>query len=381
MAASASASSKCINVFWHDGMMSHDTGKGVFDTGMDPGFLDVLEKHPENLDRVRNMLSILRRGPISPYISWHSGRPALSSELLSFHAPEYIDELIEADKAGGKMVCSGTFLKPGSWDAALLAAGTTLSAMKHILDRHGKIAYALVRPPGHHAQPTQADGYCFLNNAGLAVQLALDSGCAKVVVIDIDVHYGNGTAEGFYQSNKVLTISLHMNHGSWGPSHPQNGSIDELGEGEGFGYNLNIPLPNGTGNKGYVYAMTKLITPAIQKFVPDMIVLVAGQDSSAFDPNGRQCLTMDGYREIGRIIHNLADRHSSGRLLIVQEGGYQVTYSAYCLHATLEGVLDLPLPLLPDPVACYPEDEAFSLKVIESVKRYQNDVIPYLKGT
>lgn len=196
-------------------------------------------------------------------------------------SPDYINELVEADKAGGKMVCDGTFLNPGSWDAALLAAGTTLSAMKHVLDGHRKIAYALVRPPGHHAQPTMADGYCFLNNAGLAVQLALNSGCGKVVVIDIDVHYGNGTAEGFYRSNKVLTISLHMNHGSWGPSHPQNGTVDELGEGEGFGYNLNIPLPNGTGDRGYVHAMTELVVPAIQKFEPNMIVLVVGQDSSA----------------------------------------------------------------------------------------------------
>lgn len=179
------------------------------------------------------------------------------------------------------MLCTGTFLNPGSWDAALLAAGTTLSAMKHILDGCGKIAYALVRPPGHHAHPTQADGYCFLNNAGLAVQLALDSGCQKVVVVDIDVHYGNGTAEGFYRSNKVLTISLHINHGSWGPSHPQNGSVDELGEGEGFGYNMNIPLPNGTGDRGYAYAMTELVIPAIEKFEPNMIVWVVGQDSSA----------------------------------------------------------------------------------------------------
>lgn len=194
---------------------------------------------------------------------------------------EYINELIEADKEGGKTLCTGTFLNPGSWDAALLAAGTTLSSMKHLLDGHGKIAYALVRPPGHHAQPSQADGYCFLNNAGLAVQLALDSGCKKVVVIDIDVHYGNGTAEGFYSSNKVLTISLHMNHGSWGPSHPQNGSVDELGEGEGYGYNLNIPLPNGTGDKGYEYAFHELVVPSIHKFEPDMVVLVLGQDSSA----------------------------------------------------------------------------------------------------
>ncbi|KAJ1384562.1 Ureohydrolase domain superfamily [Sesbania bispinosa] len=379
MATDTDAASSTVNhidVFWHEGMLKHDTGNGIFDTGMDPGFLDVLEKHPENSDRVRNMVSILKRGPISPYISWNLGRLALIPELLSFHTPEYVNELIEADKEGGKMLCAGTFLNPGSLDAALLAAGTTLSSMKHILDGNGKVAYALVRPPGHHAQPSQADGYCFLNNAGLAIQLALDSGCKKVAVIDIDVHYGNGTAGGFYSSNKVLTTSLHMNHGSWGPSHPQSGSVDELGEGEGYGYNLNIPLPNGTGDNGYIYAFNELVVPSIQKFGPDMIVLVIGQDSSAFDPNGRQCLTMDGYREIGRIVKGLATRHSDGRLLIVQEGGYHVTYSAYCLHATLEGVLNLPLPLLEDPIAYYPEDETFPVKVIEAIKIYIKDKVP-----
>lgn len=197
------------------------------------------------------------------------------------HLLGYVNELVEADRNGGKIICAGTFLNPGSWDAALLAAGTALSAMKHILDGLGKIAYALVRPPGHHAQPTQADGYCFINNAGLAVQLALDCGCKKVVVIDIDVHYGNGTAEGFYRSDKVLTVSLHMNHGSWGPSHPQSGSVDELGDGDGFGYNLNVPLPNGTGDRGYEFALTELVVPAVEKFHPDMIVLVVGLDSSS----------------------------------------------------------------------------------------------------
>ncbi|XP_058773674.1 histone deacetylase 8 [Vicia villosa] len=376
MAASESSTANQIAVFWHEGMLNHDTGHGVFDTGIDPGFLDVLEKHPENSDRVKNMVSILKRGPISPHVSWNLGRHALIPELLSFHTPEYINELVKADKQGGKTLCTGTFLNPGSWNAALLAAGTTLSAMKHLLDGHGKVAYALVRPPGHHAQPSLADGYCFLNNTGLAIQLALDSGCKKVAVIDIDVHYGNGTAEGFYSSDKVLTISLHMNHGSWGPSHPQNGSVDELGEGEGYGYNVNIPLPNGTGDKGYVYAFNELVVPSINKFEPDMIVLVIGQDSSAFDPNGRQCLTMEGYREIGRIVHGLARRHSDGRVLIVQEGGYHVTYSAYCLHATLEGLLNLPLLLLEDPVAYYPEDETFAVKVIEAIKNYVKDKMP-----
>lgn len=375
----ATTGSDHINVFWEDGMLDHDTGKGVFDSGIDPGFLDVLEKHPENPDRIRNMFSILKRGPISSFISWHSSMPAQISQLLSFHTQEYIDSLVEADKNGGKTFCHGTSLNPGSWNAALLAAGATLSAMKYILDGHAKICYALVRPPGHHAQPNQADGYCFLNNAGLAAQYALDSGCKRVVIIDIDVHFGNGTTEGFYRSDKVLTISLHMNHGSWGSSHPQNGGIDELGEGAGFGYNLNIPLPNGTGDKGYKYAMTEVVAPAVKKFEPDMMVFVVGQDSSAFDPNGRQCLTMEGYRDIGQIIRNLADDHSNGRILIVQEGGYHVTYSAYCLHATLEGVLNVSHPLLPDPIAYYPEDDTFAVKAIDSIKQHHAHIVPFLK--
>ncbi|RWR83665.1 histone deacetylase 8 [Cinnamomum micranthum f. kanehirae] len=374
----SSSPSDQIHVFWHEGMLEHDQGIGVFDTASDPGFLEVLEKHPENSDRVKNMVSILRKGPISPYISWHQGTSALPSQLLSFHTSEYINQLLEADAAGGKTMCAGTILNPGSWDCALLAAGTTLSAMKHILDGRGKMAYALVRPPGHHAQPTQADGYCFLNNAGLAVQLAIDSGCKRVAVIDIDVHYGNGTAEGFYLSDRVLTISLHMNHGSWGPSHPQKGSVDELGDDKGFGFNLNIPLPNGSGDRGYEYAMTELVVPAIEKFDPDIMVMVVGQDSSAFDPNGRQCLTMEGYREIGRMVRNMADKHCDGRLLVVQEGGYHITYSAYCLHATLEGVLNLPVPLLSDPIAYYPEDEAVTVKEVDFIKQYWKDTVPFL---
>ncbi|KAJ8477105.1 hypothetical protein OPV22_020832 [Ensete ventricosum] len=325
-----------IHVFWHEGMLDHDTGVGVFDTGFDPGFLEVLDKHPENADRVRNMVSILRKGPLAPFVSWHPGRPAHLSELFSFHTPEYVEELVQANVAGHKELCPGTFMNPGSWGAALLAVGTTLSAMKHILDGNGKLAYALVRPPGHHAQPCRADGYCFLNNAGLAVQLALDSGCRK------------------------------------------DGSIDEVGEGSGFGYNLNIPLPNGTGDEGYAYAMNQLVVPAIQKFEPGLIVLVVGQDSSAFDPNGRQCLTMAGYKKIGEVVRKLADMYSEGRILVVQEGGYHVTYSAYCLHATLEGILNLPAPLLSDPIAYYPEDKAFTVKVVDSIKSYWKECIPFL---
>ncbi|XP_047044282.1 histone deacetylase 8-like [Lolium rigidum] len=370
-----------LAVFWHEGMLAHDAGSGMFDTGLDPGFLDVLEKHFDGADRVRNMVSILRRGPIAPFLSWHSGSPAHTSDLLKFHTQEYIDELVQADASGGKKLDKTTFLNPGSWDATLLAAGTTLSAARHILDGRGKMAYALVRPPGHHAHPDRADGYCILNNAGLALQLALDSGLTEIAVVDIDAHYGNGTAERFYQTDNVLTISLHMKHGSWDPSysHAQSGSADLIGEGKGLGYNLNIPLPNGSGDAGYEYAVNELVVPAIDKFQPQLLVFVIGQDSSAFDPLARQCLTMEGYRRIGKIMRSMANRHSDGKILIVQEGGYNISYSAYCLHATLEGVLNLEAPLLDDPIAFYPEDEKYTVKEVDVLKKFWRESIPFLK--
>ncbi|KAJ7561211.1 hypothetical protein O6H91_03G019000 [Diphasiastrum complanatum] len=302
MADGEESSGELIHVFWHDGMLAHTnaSSSGVFDTLQDPGFLDLLEPHPENADRVRNMKSILQRGPISPHIRFHQGRAATQQELLFFHTPEYVQELIAADKAGGKILCNKTCLNVGSWEAALLAAGSTCEAMQYIIDGHAKLAYALVRPPGHHAH--------------LHLQTA-------------------------WERDDVLTVSLHMSHGSRGPSHPQTGQLDEFGRGKGIGFNLNIPLPNGTGDQGYEYAMEELVVPALGDFKPEMLVLVIGQDSSAFDPNGRQCITMEGYRKLAQIIRQQAGLHTGGKVLVVQEGGYHLTYAAYCLHAALEGLL------------------------------------------
>lgn len=357
-----------IHIFWNDAMLSHYPGHGVFDTLEKPDFIEVFDKHPENADRIRNMLSILRKGPIASFVEWHDGRKANIDELYSFHTKDYVSSLVEADSQGGKLFCPGTKLNPGSFHAALVAAGTALTAMDFVLKGNSKLAFALVRPPGHHAQPTMADGYCFLNNAGLAAQLAISSGLKRVALVDIDVHFGNGTSEGFYERNYVLTISLHMDHGSWGETHPQSLQADQIGKGEGIGFNLNIPLPSGTGDRGYEMAMKELVQPAIDSFGPNMIIFVIGQDSSQFDPNGRQCLSMDGYRRIGSMIRAMAERHSDGRVLVVQEGGYHITYSAYCLHATLEGLLQVDPPLLEEPMAYYPEDLVATEARINEIK-------------
>ncbi len=355
-----------INIFWHPAVLNHNTGRGLFQRPPSP-FLEVAEPHPEGTDRLRNMRAILQRGPLKSYVRWHDGRYAIQEELRAFHEAEYLDLLQETERTGGKRLAPTTVIAPGSLDAARAAAGTTLAAMAHILEGPNRLAYALVRPPGHHAAPAQADGYCLFNNIGVAVEYARKQGLARIAVIDWDVHHGNGTQEGFYDRDDVLTVSLHMDHGAWGPTHLQTGKADEIGRGPGAGFNFNIPLPMGIGDDGYDYAMTELVLPAIEAFTPELLVVAAGQDASQFDPNGRQLLTMTGFRRLGQHARTLADTHCGGRLLLVQEGGYAISYAAYCLHATLEGVLGVE-PLLDDPIAYLPEDTTAAIAAVPAIR-------------
>jgi acetoin utilization deacetylase AcuC-like enzyme len=354
-----------IHVFWHSDVLLHDAGSAVLEAPASP-LLEVAEPHVEGPDRVRNMRSILERGPLAPRLSWHAGRRARPKELHKFHSPEYVAELQAAEAAGGRWFSGTTYFGGNSFKPACTAAGTALSAMSYVMDGHADIAYALVRPPGHHAAPETADGYCFFNNTALAAQLALDRGARRVAIIDWDVHHGNGTQEGFYERDDVFTISIHMDHGAWGPTHPQTGKANEVGRGRGLGFNLNVPLPMGTGDAGYAQAMEEVVRPAIDEFGPDMIVVANGQDASQFDPNGRQLLSMAGFRELGAEARALADAHTGGRLVLVQEGGYQMSYAAFCLHASLEGVLGIG-PMLDDPIAYLSDSVGFSRDAITNV--------------
>jgi acetoin utilization deacetylase AcuC-like enzyme len=213
---------------------------------------------------------------------------------------------------------------------------------------------ALVRPPGHHAAPAMCDGYCFFNNVGVAAQAARAAGIERVAIIDWDVHHGNGTQAGFYADPSVLTVSLHMDHGAWGPSHPQTGAVDERGEGDGQGTNLNIPLPMGSGDLTYALAFERFVEPAVRAFAPQLLIIANGLDASQFDPNGRQLLTMNGFNHLAQSARTLADELCAGKLLIVQEGGYNPAYSAFCLHATVEGFIGRPSSVA-DPLAYMPD--------------------------
>jgi acetoin utilization deacetylase AcuC-like enzyme len=345
-----------LHVFWHDDALRHDTGSGVFD-GVPSPLIEVPELHPENDVRVRNIRSCLRDGPLAPHLQWRAGRHAALDELAWLHDPAYVEGVRRFCEAGGGVLSWATVVSEGRWDAALASAGTAIAAAEAVAGGDCGAAYALVRPPGHHAQPAMTDGYCLFSNTALAAEAALRRGAERVAVIDWDVHHGNGTQECLYSRSDVLTISLHMPHGSWGPTHPQTGAPDEVGTGEGEGFNVNVELAYGSGDAAYERAMRRLVMPLVDEFRPDLIIAAAGQDASQFDPNGRQCVTMAGFRRLGELSAELAERHCGGRIALIQEGGYGRTYSAFCAHATLEGVIGVG-PLLEDPLAFMPDEQA-----------------------
>jgi len=202
-----------------------------------------------------------------------------------------------------------------------------------VLDGNCRNAYALVRPPGHHAEANRGRGYCMFGNTALAAMHARQArGLARVAIVDWDVHHGNGTQAAFYSDPSVLTISLHQD-----TLYPiESGFIEETGSGPGEGYNINIPLPPGTGNGGYLAAFERIVAPALVRFRPDLILIASGLDASAYDPLARMMLNSEAYREMARILMGVADECCDGRIVACHEGGYSPIYVPFCGLAVVE---------------------------------------------
>jgi acetoin utilization deacetylase AcuC-like enzyme len=347
-----------VDVFWHDACLDHDPGDGLWELPGRWPWLDTPEPHPESAARLRTFRAVLREGPVAPRLRWRPGRLATVTELAAVHDRRYLDRLRAACTGPVRTAMEeNTPVGPGSWAAVCAAAGTTLAAAEAVLAGAAVRAYALVRPPGHHAQAARADGYCLVNNAALAVDAARRAGCRRVAVLDWDVHHGNGAQELFYADPDVLTVSLHMRHGAWGENHPQTGAPGEVGTGPGVGRNVNVELSLGAGDAAYLRALDEVVAPLLRRFAPELLVCASGFDGSTFDPNGRHNLTAAGYREIGRRVAGLADELTGGRVLLTQEGGYLRSYAALCLHALVEGLVGAP-ETLADPLSYLPDESA-----------------------
>ena len=253
-------------------------------------------------------------------------RPATRDELLRVHDAAYVDA-IDAVEGRAAMLDADTFTSPESVEVARLAAGAAVQAAEHALDT-GETAFALVRPPGHHAERGTAMGFCLFNNIAVAAAAAVARGLERVAVVDIDVHHGNGTQWMFYGDPRVFYVSTHQF-----PFYPGTGAADETGTGAGQGFTLNIPLAAGARDGDYEQAYAT-IAAALDRYAPQLLLVSAGYDAHAEDPLASMRVTTGGYAEIVRTLVSAA-RRTGCPLALVTEGGYDLDALAACLEATL----------------------------------------------
>lgn len=351
---------------WHERYMWHNTGNygGQF-TPIFPVQPFIHYEEPETKRRLKNLLDAT--GVIHDLINIPP-RAVTDEELLLVHSQAYLDSLPSLNDQQRDLDGS-TPLFGDALTIARLAAGGAISAVAAICEKQVQNAYALIRPPGHHAESGAGMGFCIFNNAAIAARYAQKHyGIQKVAFIDWDVHHGNGTQEIFWQDPNVLTISIHQDD-----NYPQDGGYGhEIGAGAGIGRNINIPLPPGSGFGAYEYAFSKIITPALHAFKPDLIIIPSGFDAGAEDPLGRMMMHSEGYRKLTKNVMDVADKVCEGRLLITHEGGYNAITVPFFGLAVIETLLGHRYTIFD------PTQEAFEKLGGQSLQAHQKQLIDEL---
>jgi acetoin utilization deacetylase AcuC-like enzyme len=334
--------------------LQHETG--TIETLAVPGESAAVA-HPSAVAITRRIKEHLDVSGLTSQMEAIPARPATDDELAAYHNREYIAAL-EAYAAGkgdsappggdgdsdapgatgkdGGYVDSDTPIGPGSVVAARWAVGGTLNATHALMEGVVDNAYALLRPAGHHALRARAMGFCLFNNAALAALYARAVfGVERTLIVDWDVHHGNGTQAAFYSDPGVLYLSLHQRN--WFPAG--SGNLDQVGVGVGEGYTVNLPLPPGTGDRGYIAAFERIVIPIGLQYRPELVIISAGQDGSFLDPMARMMLTSSGFRRLSELLLEVARQTCAGRLVMVQEGGYSLEYVPHCTVAAVEPLL------------------------------------------
>jgi acetoin utilization deacetylase AcuC-like enzyme len=300
-------------LLYDDAMMAHDPGR----------------EHPERPERLRAIAETLRARPIAG-TRLVAPSPVPIEAALRVHTPVHV-ERVRAARGKRASFDPDTHTSPGSVDAALLAAGAAVEAVDAVLDGRAQNAFALVRPPGHHAEPGRAMGFCFLNNVAIATEHALARPeVERVLVLDWDVHHGNGTQAAFYGRRDVLFVSAHQY-----PFYPGTGALHETGREAGEGYTINVPMPVGSTDGDYRRMLTDVVMPAAAAFRPDLVLVSAGFDAHRRDPLGGMGLTEEGFADLCAAVKAIADAHAGGRLVLVLEGGYDLHGLAESVHACI----------------------------------------------
>jgi len=306
---------------YHPDYLKHDMGNG----------------HPESPDRLRAIVSRLEAQGLLDRLTKLDPVAASDDWITLVHEPTYVARLkAKAPVSGHVSLDPDTSLSPGSLPAAYLAAGGVLAAVDAIMAGQVQNAFCAVRPPGHHAERDRAMGFCLFNNVAIAARyVQRRHGLPRVLIVDWDVHHGNGTQHTFYQDPSVLFFSTHQY-----PYYPGTGRATECGEGEGAGLTINVPMSSGQGDEAYRDVFERILVPAADRFKPDFVLISAGFDAHRDDPLAGMALTEEGYGALSRIVLDLASRHCRGRVLSCLEGGYNLQALSASVERHLRAMLE-----------------------------------------
>jgi acetoin utilization deacetylase AcuC-like enzyme len=309
---------------------------GLYD---DPSFRghDAGPGHPERPERLDALRRGLSDGGLEPDLTLLSPRPATREELLRVHGARHVDEIAATD-GRGRRFDPDTAASPGSYRAALNAAGAVVDAVERVLGGTLDRAFCAVRPPGHHASAERAMGFCLFNNVAVGAAHALARGLARVAILDFDVHHGNGTQDIFWTDPRVLYVSSHQF-----PYYPGTGSLGEVGEGSGRGFTVNLPMPAGLGDGEYLAAWRAIVDPIVRAFDPELVLVSVGFDAHREDPLAGMAVTSDGFGGLIDACLAGASGAADGRCVAVLEGGYDETAIAESAAAVIGRMLERPV--------------------------------------
>lgn len=324
-----------VGLVFSDRYLQHNTNPLRLRSGQPLPFVEAVDHYsnPRLVERTKKLIDLTGLGSrlvrVEPY-------PASIEAVTAYHDPEYVARVEALCRAGGGETGQGAPAGIDSYDIALLSAGGVMAAVDAVLDGSVRLCVALVRPPGHHAMADRGMGFCIFSNVAIAAHHARRRhGLERVMVLDWDVHHGNGTQDAFYGDPGVLFISLHQEG-----LYPEGfGDLDQVGGGAGEGFTVNVPLPAGSGDAAYLAVLDELVLPLGRAFRPQLLIVSAGQDASLHDPLGRMNLSSEAYRQMTERVMGLADETAGGRLVVAQEGGYSEVYGPYCTLAIVETLL------------------------------------------
>ncbi len=323
-----------------------------------------VDGHVERPERLDTALDMLRESGLLERLHQLECPAPESVVLPPLHTQRYLARLDEICASGGGWFDPDTYCVHGSCDAARSAVGACFAATDAVLRGDATSAFAAVRPPGHHARPQQAMGFCLLNNVALAVRYAQrQHNAGRVAIVDIDVHHGNGTQDAFYDDQTVLYVSTHQY-----PFYPGTGRADELGAGDAHGTNVNIPLPAGCGDAEYAAVFDQLVEPVVRRYRPELLFVSLGFDAHFLDPLAMMSLSVEGYGALMSRLRALAGELCGGKLVIALEGGYDLDAIARGTRRTIEVLLgDEPTP---DPLGPSPDPHAPDIGGLLTELRY-----------